>query len=260
MIVDCNAHLGHWPFRDIANSAPEQFIALMDSRGITQAAVATFQSVVYADVHPANCWLMEAIAPFAERFLPQATINPAFPAWERDLETAIAAGFRGLRLYPNYHGYELSDDCMHDLLDAAGENRLPVTIHQRMFDERRHHPRCIVPAVELSAIGELATQYHDVSLLLCNCRPYQSEPIMEALSACANLHVDISVLEGVGRLETLIPQIGVHSIVFGSHAPYQYLDAALLKLRESCLSQADMDAIVYGNAQRLFGSQTSEPV
>ena len=54
MIVDCNAHLGHWPFRDIANSAPEQFIALMDSRGITQAAVATIQSVVYADVQPAN--------------------------------------------------------------------------------------------------------------------------------------------------------------------------------------------------------------
>jgi predicted TIM-barrel fold metal-dependent hydrolase len=52
----------------------------------------------------------------------------------------------------------------------------------------------------------------------------------------------------------------VHSIVFGSHAPYQYLDAALLKLRESCLSQADMDAIVYGNAQRLFGPQTSEAV
>lgn len=252
MIVDCNAHLGYWPFRDVPNSPPEQFVALMDSRGITRAAVAPFQGVLYGDVRPANCWLMEAVAPFADRFLPQATLNPAFSAWERDLQEAVSAGFRGLRLYPNYHGYELRDDCMHELLTSAGQAQLTVGIHQRMFDERLHHPRCMVPPVDLSAIGDLAAQFPEVNLLLCNCKPYESEALLEALSACANLYVDISVLEGVGRLETLVPRVGSGSIVFGSHAPYQYLDAALLKLRESCLSQDDTAAILHGNAERLF--------
>lgn len=252
MIIDCNAHIGHWPFRALKNAQPDEFVALMDRCGVTQACVGVFQGLLYGDVRPANDWLAEACQKHPQRLIPHAIVNPAFPGWERDLDEARQMGFTGLRLYPNYHCYELGDTCTSELMAAAADQSLLVGIHVRMYDERLHHPRCKVPAVDVTQVGALAAQQPTVPIVLCNIKTAEIAAISDALKQTANLCVEISNLEGTGGVEKLIGQIGAQSILFGTHAPYQYTDAALLKMRESEVSEQDAAAILHGNIEAIL--------
>jgi hypothetical protein len=72
--------------------------------------------------------------------------------------------------------------------------------------------------------------------------------------------MDISRLEGngaVGRLIGSVPgatpgRVPVERVLFGSHAPYFPLETAILKLIESPLDAKQLQAIMQGNARRLF--------
>ena len=253
MIIDCNAHLGHWPFRHLNDSQPDDFVALMDRCGVTQACVAPFQGLLYGDVRPANDWLIEAIAPHRDRLIPYAAINPNFPDWERDFREAVDGGFVGVRLYPNYHSYELRDACLSDLMAAAKEHGVTVSIHLRMYDERLHHPRCMVPPVAVAEAGAVARKSPEVNIVLCNIKTAEIMGIAEDLRSLPNLYVETSNLEGTGGVEKRVAEIGAASIVFGTHAPYQYMDAALLKMKASVLSEDDSAAILYKNVQAWMG-------
>ena len=59
------------------------------------------------------------------------------------------------------------------------------------------------------------------------------------------------MLEGVAGLERLVAQVGPERLLFGSHAPLFYAEAAHLKLKESVLTPEQAEAIRQGNAQRL---------
>src|SRR6185369_14631804 len=75
-----------------------------------------------------------------------------------------------------------------------------------------------------------------------------------------NTFLDISRLEGNGVLGRMIgsieglpsARVRVDRIIFGSHAPYFPVETALLKLVESPLDSAQLQAIMQTNARRLF--------
>jgi hypothetical protein len=64
--------------------------------------------------------------------------------------------------------------------------------------------------------------------------------------------VEIATLEGVGGVSALLAQTPADRILFGSHAPFFYFEAAQLKLKESPLTSAQRRAIACTNAQRLL--------
>ena len=53
-------------------------------------------------------------------------------------------------------------------------------------------------------------------------------------------------------MANLLKQLPVERVVFGSHAPFFYLESSLLKLKESVLSDAQAKAIRAENARRLL--------
>ena len=63
-----------------------------------------------------------------------------------------------------------------------------------------------------------------------------------------------TVVEGVGGVANLLKQVPAERVVFGSHAPFFYVESAVLKLKESVLSEQDLTAVQSGNARRLLGS------
>jgi hypothetical protein len=55
----------------------------------------------------------------------------------------------------------------------------------------------------------------------------------------------------------LLKQVPAERVVFGSYASFFYFESALLKLKESDLSEAQARAIRAANARRLLGSAAS---
>lgn len=251
MILDCNCWLGDWPFRKLPQTTAAELVELLDGYGVTQAFVGHFAGVFYRDMAAANDLLLEAVSGHEDRLLPWAAINPAFPGWEDDLQEAAAGGFAGVRLYPNYHGYELGDECLRDLLGAARALRWPVAIYPKLQDERLHHWRMPVPATDLSALPELVAAFPDLPLIIMGQGvPFAQQ--FQSLFAGSRLLMDLSRCEGIGGVADLVRTIGAEHVLFGSHAPFFYLEAAVLKLQEAGLPDNDRDAILHRNAVRLL--------
>jgi predicted TIM-barrel fold metal-dependent hydrolase len=60
------------------------------------------------------------------------------------------------------------------------------------------------------------------------------------------------MLEGIGGIEKLLADVPLERVLFGSHAPSFYFEAAQLKLHESQLSASQRSAITQENARRLL--------
>jgi hypothetical protein len=250
MIIDTNCHLGHWPFRKLASSDAAGLLRLMDDHGVAQAWVGAFEGVFYRDCGQANRDLLAHIAGHEDRLVPWAVINPNFPGWEDDLAEATDAGMQGVRLYPNYHGYTLGDDCVVQLLrQLAGQ--APVAIYHKFVDERLHHWTCLVPPVAMD-LAPLVRDFPQVPLLLCGCGIPHAQALANVIRQ-GQVYLEISRLEGIEGVRWLADTIGLERIVLGSHAPYFYMAAAHLKVVEAGLTEPEREAVLHGNAQRLMG-------
>ncbi len=75
---------------------------------------------------------------------------------------------------------------------------------------------------------------------------------LAALAETGRVCFEIATLEGVAGISSLLTRVPVEKVLFGSHFPFFILESAVLKLHESELSSAQMDAITHENAQRLL--------
>ena len=100
--------------------------------------VANINGVFYKNTQPANEELAEAMKSFPGRFVPYAVINPSYPDWEYDLEVChTQLKTKGLRLYPQYHDYRLTDHRLAKLLELSRSLRLPVAFSRWLVDDRQ---------------------------------------------------------------------------------------------------------------------------
>lgn len=253
MIIDTNAYLGNWPFRRLRYNTPDTLLERLGRAGIGRAWVASFDAVMLIDAHAANEPLAEAVAERPE-LLPLATVNPTLPGWERDLARWVGDfGFRGLRAYPNYHGYGLGDGEFEAVLGAAAELGVFVSVAVRMSDERQHHPLCMVAPVDLGPLPALAAAHPQAPIVVVNAGRGDLGPLLPAAREAANLHFEMSHFESVAGVETLGRELGIERVLFGTHAPWYYPESAVLKVMQECeLTEEEREAVLRGNVKRLL--------
>lgn len=251
-IIDCNANLGNWPFRRMSYNTPEALLERLGRVGIERAWVTLLDAVMLKNVGAANPWLAELVAG-REALTPVGSVNPTWPAWERDVAECAELGFAGVRVNPNYHGWELAGGELRALLSAAGELGLFVEIAVRMTDERHHHPLVMVPPTSLGGLAPIAGDHPEVPIIVANAKQGDLGPLGPGAQLPANLYFEMSHFESVGGVQTAAESLGVGRILFGTHAPYYYPESSHLKVFQECaFPEEDLAAITHGNAERLL--------
>jgi hypothetical protein len=252
-MIDVNVSLGPWPFRRFPGDTPSDLVARLKQRGVKQAWAGSFEGIFHRDTGSANARLAKACET-SGLLLPFGSINPASPGWREDLRRCHEVHrMPGIRLHPNYHGYTLADAAFGDVLRAARDRKLIVQLALNLEDERTQHPLMRIPALDPAPLAKAVTGAPGVNLVVLNRTRLPAGDALAAL-ARAGVHFDFAMTEGVGAVADLISVVTAERLVFGSHAPFQYFESALLKLKESAVAGGQAAAILSANAGRLLRS------
>ena len=263
MIVDFFTGIGHWPFRKLRHAAVNELMALLNSERIDRAVVYSISAILAKDCMDGNREVEEAAQAHPAVIIPFACINPAFPGWETDFaECFETMGFKGLRLFPTYHGYDLGDRCFLDIVHAAEEARLPVVLTVRVEDERQHHWLVKVPPLDITAAAGVIADFSGVRFVLSGATYPEPLSAKRVLAQRGNWHSDIARMQGrhdnPGPVEVIVRAVddfGAKRMLFGSNAPFQYVSSSLLKIRRASISEDERKLILSGNAMRVLADK-----
>jgi len=252
MIVDVNAYLGHFAFRRLRNNTAASLLALMDSRKIDRAAVSSAAAITYRNVQAGNEEVAAETKGRRDRLIPFAVINPSYAGWQDDLKLCHEDfGMAGLRLYPKWHNYALSSPCCREMVDAATERGMVVSIPLRVEDNRQRSWLLNVPDVPPGEIVELVKAHPKARFMLLNGTGYTGSPLGRKENGLpANYAIEISRLSAVlaGEIGQLVANLGAERVMFGTGMPFNYPDPALVKLEVLDAGEADKDRIRGQNA------------
>ena len=252
-LIDVNVNLSRWPLRRLRFDDTPALVAKLRSHQVAQAWAGSFDGLLHKDLASANARLAEDCRRHGRGLLvPFGSINPKLPDWEEDLRRCVEVHrMPGIRLHPNYHGYKLDDPDFARLLRRATERHLMIQLALIMEDERMMHPLLRVEPVEPAPLADLVQRTPGLRLVLLNALgKLRGQPLHDLLAA-GEVSAEISMLEGVGGVANLLAQVPVERMLFGSHAPLFYFESARLKLDESPLTKAQLQAIGRANAKRL---------
>ena len=255
-MIDVNVNLSRWPCRRLLGDEPDGLVASLRKRNVTQAWAGTFDGVLHKDLSSANQRLARDCQRYGPGLLiPFGSVNPKLPDWQEDLRRCHEDyKMPGIRLHPNYHGYELKDSAFAQLLDLTAARRLVMQVAVRMEDERTQHPLMRVPPVELSPLVDVIKSERGARVVVLNWNSLEDVETAQKLASTGRVYFDISMLESVGGVARLAQAIPIEQVLFGSHYPLFYFESALLKVREAGLVDAEARAVLEGNARRLLGA------
>src|SRR5207237_2062570 len=85
-LIDTNVYLSRWPFRRLRGDETPELVAMLRSRGITQAWAGSFDALLHKDIAGVNARLAEDCARRGEGLLlPFGAVHLSLPDWEEDL-------------------------------------------------------------------------------------------------------------------------------------------------------------------------------
>jgi predicted TIM-barrel fold metal-dependent hydrolase len=257
MLLDANAWLGHYPFRQVGNTTPAGLLGLMDKHQIERAVVSSLHAVFYRDPQGGNEELARWVAPHRDRLIPCATLNPAYAGWEHDLRQCCEEwDFRGLRLFPTYHNYRLAGPECRDLVQMATGRGLHVAIPLRLEDRRQRHWLDTTMEVSLTDVADLARACPEAEILVLEALGVENSPFVRDPSlAQARVSFEFSRMATVLQqsIPRLLEALGPERLVFGTGMPLKYGKAALLKLELLEAPPATKEQLAHKNMERLLG-------
>jgi predicted TIM-barrel fold metal-dependent hydrolase len=251
-LTDTNVWLGQWPIRRLTLDEPAALTTKLKANGVTRGWAASFDGILHKDVAAVNARLMKTCRQHP-LFEPVGIINPSLPRWERDVESCAAVHqMKAIRLVPGYHGLELDSPRFVEVLKLATANRLAVQLTLILEDERTQNPLLRAVPPKIAGLPKAMQAVPGARVMVLNwTRAMAGKPVLMALEG-ANLLFDIGMLEGISGIEAALEELPLERLCFGSYAPVFYHEAAKLKLQESELTDAQLQAITHRNAERFL--------
>lgn len=274
-IVDANAYVGNYPFRDV-DADPESLVAMMDRKGVDRAVVSSLESVMYRNAHAGNRKLHESLAGYRDRLIPFATINPTYPAWEDDLEECVEEfGMKGVRLLPAYHDYDVDDPAVVELLDKCAELDIPAMFVATLEDQRGRHWRVNLRDSihskhwghdQSSAFTSVLQESPEADVIIANGR-FVAESVKREVAEVQTTGVRLNnkirsgetlfVLDDLFMFfteqgEGIVENIGVDRLVTGPQIPLLVFDAHYIYTENLPVSDEEREQVSSGNILSLI--------
>ena len=284
MLIDVNTFVGHWPFYNLPYNTCSDLLESMNKFGVDLAVVTNINGIFYKNTQSANEELyneLKSKRSFRNRLIPFAVINPTYPDWKYDFEICYRKlGMMGVRIYPQYHDYNITDSRCVELVKMARDRDIPVAITLRIVDKRQRSWLDIDGGLSWMDIASLVKKVPDAKYMFMNkyrafsIRNEPSESDNKTDTYHGGLRGDSRITDeaindfkksnivfdtggkGTTKLLQLIELFGKTKFAFGSHFPF--LDCLCGRLRIDTLKEEEADEATKelfrsGNAKRIIG-------
>lgn len=260
MLIDINAYVGHWPFKHLQYNTCDALLERMNKFGVDISAVSNLNGVFYKNTQSANEELYDEIKSkryFRDRLIAFAVINPIYAGWKQDMDVCISKmGMKGIRLYPKYHDYELTDPSCIEAVKSARDRGLPVALSFRMVDYRQRSWMDIENEWELKDIVPIVKEVPDAKYIILNiANGTRLSDDEEELFKDADIVFDTSG-RAISKPGELLKRFGKNRFAFGTHSPILDYLTGLLRIESLREDEADEDIkelMRSGNAVRILG-------
>jgi uncharacterized protein len=268
MLIDIHAYVGHWPFRQLRGSTCASLLERMDSRGVTHSCVSNINGIFYKNTQSANEELYDEIGSspaFRDRMIPFAVINPSYNGWQHDLEVCHESmGMKGIKLYPRYHEYGITDPRCIEAVKMARDRKMPVAFSLRMIDLRQRSWMDVGTDMVLNDIADIVREVPDAAYMVLDTRIPEGTAATTAentrILRNANLVFDSVRASGVpvigyngAGIQDLIDTFGRDKLAFGTETPFVDYVTPFLRLEVYPGDSATKELIWHGNARRILG-------
>jgi uncharacterized protein len=256
MLIDINSYVGHWAFQQTNCNTCEA-----NKYGVDVSVVSNMNGIFYKDTQAANEELHEEIMSdrrYHGRFISFAILNPIYAGWKNDLDIChTKMGIKGIRLYPLYHDYELTDPSCIELVKSARDRGLIVAFTLRMVDSRPRSWMDINKEWSLKDIIPIIKEVPDAKYMVLNiANGTQLNDEDTKLFKDSDIVCDTSG-RAISNLGELLKTYGNDKFAFGTHSPILDYLTGLLRIESLRANEADeatRELIRSGNAKRIIGA------
>ena len=269
MIIDAHVHLSGRMSPSLRQAAfgADELLAQMEGPFIVDGQPCRVERAV-AQPHPSDIVLGGDIVEQHAVVVDAATEHPdriwgcmifdphaGAPAGIRALRELMGSGFRGVKLHPTMHAWYLDDaePELAPLMRFCADHGVPVIIHTG--DPPHAQPVQAVP---------LVSAHPGTTFILAHLGTQQINYSHQAIQV-ARHHPNVCLEAGWGilpRIKDAVGAIGAERILHASDCPIQEMGSQIRLLEVlswdppvgANVSPADVELILGGNADRLFGA------
>lgn len=277
MLIDINAYVGHWPFKQLQYNSCSKLLERMNRFGVNMSVISNINGIFYKNTQSANEELYNEVRSdknFKDRFIPLAVINPIYAGWRDDLEFSIKEmGMKGIRLYPQYHDYEITDPSLVELVKLARDHGVPVVFDIRMVDSRQRSwldiplfdynaeikKDIIFKEWSLQNLIPIIKEVPDAKFIivnLANSLSLDTEDIELIKNTDVLFDTSGRAIRAEDTLSELLKRFGKEKFAFGTHSPILDYVTGRLRIESMSREEADESALELlrsGNAKRILG-------
>lgn len=241
-VIDSHTHLGHGPDFPLIRPTPEALVASMDRLGIAFSCVSAIPAI-YGDAEHGNSLVEQALREHPGRFFGYFVSDVGYPEKAaRQLESAVARGFRGLKVwsYGARPGLPYDHPNYDQLFDFANRHRMPVLAH--------------VFGPEMDELAGRFERFPDIRWLLAHVGSAEWDKYIRAARRYPSVFVELCLSSCPrGLVEQLVAEGLEDKTVWGSDAPFLDQASQFGRVAFAQIPLAAKRKILRDNALRVLG-------
>ena len=261
VIVDCHVHLNR--YEDSASTPADRFEQLksdMEANGVDYALI--ISSYVVNEKRPSTLEILDLVDDDPRFGVVAGVSYLGYRARDlADYRTLLRENrIKGLKLYPGYEPFYVSDPRLRVIYELAGEFDVPVMIHTGDTWDKSARLKFAHPL----EVDEVAVEFPNVRFVICHLGNPWVTDAMEVIYKNSNVVADLSgfTIRGFERRfqrlmlkqvnEALAFGANPSRLLFGTDWPISDIGPYIEFVRNLDLSPEEHEQILWQNAVRIF--------
>ena len=259
-IIDCHCHIypekiaaraveGIGKFYDLPmeyNGTVSQMLEKSRETGITHSVVFSVATTPH-QVESINSFIAAEVEKH-DNLVGLGAVHPESPDQRADIDRIVSLGLRGVKLHPDFQGFDINDPRCMKIYELCLERGLTVLIHMGDLRYEYSRPEKLIPVIkEFSGLKVIGAHLGGWSLW---------KEAADTLAEYPDFYVDCSsslAFMPPEQAAAIIRDYGAERVLFGTDYPMWEFKAELERFRALGLSEEENKLILWKNSSELFG-------